>query len=68
VRMLVSVEFADAGTKTGTHRVLLVGGCSEASGTPSLAQRHLMRTDRHIPAASRITIGKQKSYSETLWR
>jgi hypothetical protein len=31
VRMLVSVEFADAGTKTGTHRVLVVGGCSDAT-------------------------------------
>ena len=28
---LVSVEFADAGTKTGTHRVLVVGGCSDAT-------------------------------------
>ena len=28
--MLVSVEFGDAGTKTGTHRVLVVGGCSDA--------------------------------------
>ena len=31
MRMLVSVEFADAGTKTGTHRVLVVGGCSDAT-------------------------------------
>jgi hypothetical protein len=31
VRMPVSVEFADAGTKTGTHRVLVVGGCSDAT-------------------------------------
>jgi len=29
--MLVSVEFADAGTKTGSHRVLVVGGCSDAT-------------------------------------
>src|SRR6266853_746716 len=29
MRMLVTVEFADAGVKTGTHRVLVVGGCSE---------------------------------------
>lgn len=28
---LVSVEFADTGTKTGTHRVLVVGGCSDAT-------------------------------------
>ena len=27
MRMLVTVEFADAGKKTGTHRVLVVGGC-----------------------------------------
>jgi hypothetical protein len=27
--MLVTVEFADAGVKTGTHRVLVVGGCSD---------------------------------------
>ena len=25
MRMLVSVEFADAGTKSGTHRVLIIG-------------------------------------------
>ena len=29
--MLVSVEVADNGTKTGTHRVLVVGGCSDAT-------------------------------------
>jgi len=29
--MLVSVEFADAGTKAGAHRVLVVGGCSDAT-------------------------------------
>jgi len=29
MRMLVTVEFADAGAKTGTHRVLVVGGCSD---------------------------------------
>jgi len=29
--MLVSAEFADAGTKTRTHRVLVVGGCSDAA-------------------------------------
>src|ERR1700730_12823006 len=29
MRMLVTVEFADAGVKTGTHRVLVVGGCSD---------------------------------------
>src|SRR5271166_4532101 len=27
MRMLVTVEFADAGKKTGTHRILVVGGC-----------------------------------------
>jgi hypothetical protein len=27
--MLVSVEFADAGTKSGTHRVLIIGRGSE---------------------------------------
>jgi hypothetical protein len=26
---LVTVEFADAGVKTGTQRVLVIGGCSE---------------------------------------
>ena len=31
MRMLVSVEFADAGTKTGTHRALVVDGCSDAT-------------------------------------
>jgi hypothetical protein len=31
MRMLVSVEFTDAGAKTGTHRVLGVGGCSDAT-------------------------------------
>jgi hypothetical protein len=31
VRVLVSEEFADAGTKTGTHRVRVVGGCSDAT-------------------------------------
>jgi hypothetical protein len=31
VRMPVSVEFADAGTKTGSYRVLVVGGCSDAT-------------------------------------
>lgn len=29
MRMLVTVEFADAGAKTGTHRVLVVGGCGD---------------------------------------
>jgi hypothetical protein len=29
MRKLVTVEFADAGVKTGTHRVLVVGGCSD---------------------------------------
>ena len=29
MRMLVSVEFADAGTKSGTHRILIVGRGSE---------------------------------------
>ena len=29
MRMLVSVEFADAGTKSGTHRVLIIGRSSE---------------------------------------
>jgi hypothetical protein len=29
--MRVSVEFADAGTKTGTHRVRVVGGCRDAT-------------------------------------
>jgi hypothetical protein len=28
MRMLVSVEFADVGTRTGKHPVLVVGGCS----------------------------------------
>jgi len=31
MRMLVSVEFADAGTKTGTHQILVVGGCSDTT-------------------------------------
>lgn len=31
MRMLVSVEFADAGTMTGTHRVLVVGGCGDTT-------------------------------------
>jgi hypothetical protein len=29
MRMLVSVEFADAGTKSGTHQVLIIGRGSE---------------------------------------
>jgi hypothetical protein len=29
MRMRVSVEFADAGTMTGKHSVLVVGGCSD---------------------------------------
>jgi hypothetical protein len=32
MRMPVSVEFADAGTKSGTHRVLMVGRGSERPG------------------------------------
>jgi len=31
MRMLVTVEFADAGKRTGTHRVLVVGGCRDAT-------------------------------------
>jgi hypothetical protein len=31
MRMLVSVEFADAGTMTGKHTVLVVGGCSDTT-------------------------------------
>ena len=36
MRMLVSVEFADAGTKSGTHRILIIGRgseCPEAGGS-----------------------------------
>ena len=29
MRMLVSVEFADTGTKSGTHRILIIGRGSE---------------------------------------
>src|SRR6266850_2920772 len=29
MRMLVTVAIADAGVKTGTHRVLVIGGCSD---------------------------------------
>ena len=29
MHMLVSVEFADAGSMTGKHSVLVVGGCSD---------------------------------------
>jgi hypothetical protein len=29
--MLVSVAYADAGTKTGTHRILVVGGGSNTT-------------------------------------
>ena len=29
MRKLVSVEFADAGTKSGTHRILIIGRGSE---------------------------------------
>jgi hypothetical protein len=31
MRVLLTVEFADAGEKTGTHRVLVVGGCRDAT-------------------------------------
>jgi hypothetical protein len=31
MRMLVSVEFADAGTMTGKHPVLVVGGCNDTT-------------------------------------
>jgi hypothetical protein len=31
MRMLVSVEFADAGTMTGKHSVLVVGGCRDTT-------------------------------------
>ena len=31
MRMLVSVEFADAGTMTGNHPVLVIGGCSDST-------------------------------------
>jgi hypothetical protein len=31
MRMLVSVEFADAGTMTGRHTVLIIGGCSDTT-------------------------------------
>jgi hypothetical protein len=37
MRMLVSVEFADGGTKTGTQRVLVVGGCRVDGGQCDLA-------------------------------
>jgi hypothetical protein len=29
MRMLVTLEFADAGTKSGTHRVLIIGRGAE---------------------------------------
>jgi hypothetical protein len=29
--MLVTIEFADAGKKTGTRRVLVIGGCRNAA-------------------------------------
>ena len=38
MRMPVSVEFADAGTKTGTHRVLVVGGCSDATAAGDIGK------------------------------
>jgi hypothetical protein len=31
MRMLISLEFADAGVMTGTHKVLVVGGCSDST-------------------------------------
>jgi hypothetical protein len=31
MRMLVSVEFADAGTMTGNHPVLVIGGCTDST-------------------------------------
>jgi hypothetical protein len=31
MRMLVTVEFADAGAMTGVHKVLMVGGCSDST-------------------------------------
>ena len=31
MRVLVSVEFADAGTMTGNHPVLVIGGCSDST-------------------------------------
>lgn len=31
MRMLISLEFADAGVMTGTHKVLVVEGCSDST-------------------------------------
>jgi hypothetical protein len=39
MRMLVSVEFADAGTKSGTHRILIIGRGSERPDKPAFAHR-----------------------------
>src|SRR5258708_19010046 len=50
MRMLVTVEFADAGVKTGTHRVLVVGGSSDMAAPGDIgmsleeAQTTLSRT------------------------
>jgi hypothetical protein len=37
--MLVTVEFADAGVKTGTHRVFVIGRCSDMAAPSDIGMR-----------------------------
>jgi hypothetical protein len=45
--MVVSVEFTDAGTKSGTHRVLIVGRGSEGLEAGDIGLS--LRPRRHTP-------------------
>ena len=39
MRMLITLEFADAGVMTGIHKVLVVGGCSDSAAPGDIEMR-----------------------------
>jgi hypothetical protein len=53
MRMLVTVEFADAGVKTGTHRVLVIGGCSDLAAPGDIGMS-LDEAKTHLSALQSI--------------
>lgn len=53
MRLLRSVEFADAGAETGTHLILVIGGCCDATALGDICTSEELRISRR--QASRPT-------------
>jgi hypothetical protein len=49
MRMLVSVEFPDAGAKSGTHRVLIIGRGTERPEAGDIGLRILLHLRATVP-------------------